>query len=345
MNVLKQQSYAEALGMTKEMVDEIFKKQELANALGAQAGADLQTQYKILRDKGNTHQQIVGLMGQQAASDALSASASERMQATMERVNDTIGKMAQAFMPVIEKVAALAEKFASFVGSGDNLRNILIGVSAVLGGMLTTSIALGAQKKAMLVTDRAIALENVRQQTINNGLLANQQLQALSQKQQFVTSRGITLTKVAQNTATTTGIALDQAQTVAARGKQAIEASIAASKIAGGSSYLGPLAFAVGAAAFAGLMALATSGGGASSAPSIPMTPAMSPMNSNVANAAAVEKASGPNRLSTGGIATDKSVNVIMNVDGVQFAKATTKSLANSSTVATTDKNQYNQGP
>jgi hypothetical protein len=137
---------------------------------------------------------------------------------------------------------------------------------------------------------------------------------------------------------------LDQAQAGVSIGKQVIEASIAASKIAGGSSYLGPLAFAVGAAAFAGLMAMAT-GGGASSAPSIPMTPAMSPMNSNVANAAAVEKATGPNRLSTGGIATDKSVNVIMNVDGVQFAKATTKSLANSSTVATTDKNQYNQGP
>jgi hypothetical protein len=172
MNVLQQQSYAEALGMSKEMVDEIYKKQELATALGAQAGANLQTQYATLEKQGKSHQQIVALMGQQAASDALSASASERMQATMERVNDTIGKMAQAFMPVIEKVAALAEKFASFVGSGDNLRNILIGVSGVLGGLLTTSIALGAQKRANLLLDKQAHIEAIRENTAAANTLA-----------------------------------------------------------------------------------------------------------------------------------------------------------------------------
>jgi hypothetical protein len=312
MNVLKQQSYAEALGMTKEMVDEIFKKQELANALGAQAGANLQTQYATLEKQGMSHQKIVGLMGEQAASDALRASESEKLQATMERVNDAIGKMAQVLMPVIED-------FANFISDAENLRRIFIGISTVIGSIAGASIAMSIMRSKQLATEQQIALTNNRvlatlalQNTQETALLAKKELEQIAET-------GITETKIIGAGASATA----------------------------GAGYLGPLALGVGAAVIAGLLAYMgsssiSSGGGGS----VPMSgQPITPMNSNVANAAAVEKVAGPNRLSTGGIATDKSVNVIMNVDGVQFAKATTKSLANSSTVATTDKNQYNQGP
>jgi hypothetical protein len=339
MNVLQQQSYAEALGMSKEMVDEIYRKQELANALGAQAGADLQTQYQLLRDKGNTHQQIVGLMGQQAASDALSASASERMQATMERVNDTIGKAAQALMPMIEKVATLAEKFAAFVGSGDRLKHILYGVSAVLGGMLTTSIALGVQKRQMLITDKQAHLEAIRQNTI----AANTLTASIAQKNIETVGLGV---KKAANTADLTGLTLQRQQTGAAVASLAPNAAVAASKVTAGSSYLGPLAFAIGAAAFAGLMAMANGGGSSSapSAPSAPMSPSMSPMNSNVANATAVEKAVTPNKISIPNAPKESAMQFVMNVDGVQFGKVVTNSLSKNSTVASGDQTVINPG-
>ena len=291
MNVLQQQSYAEALGMSKEMVDEIYKKQELANALGAQAGANLQTQYATLEKQGMSHQKIAGLMGAQAASDALAASASERMEATMERLNDSIGRISQALMPMIEKVAALAERFAAFVGEGNNLRNILIGTASVLTGMLATSVALGFQKKQALITDK---LTNV---VAEQGLRPN--------------------------------------------------AANAAAKITAGSGFAGPLAIGIGMAAFTALMALSSGGGGGGSvAPSTPMSsPDITPMNPNVANAQATEKAAaGPNKLSTAGLATDKSMNVVLNVDGVQLGKVTTNSLAKNNLVASADLNQYNPG-
>jgi hypothetical protein len=337
MNVLQQQSYAEALGMSKEMVDEIYRKQELANALGAQAGADLQTQYKLLRDKGKTHEQIVGLMGQQSASDALSASASERMQATMERVNDTIGRAAQALMPMIEKVATLAEKFALFVGSGDNLRKILGVTAGILTGMLTTSIALGFQKRAALATDMQARL-------VNNQLLATSILQKNGDATRLVTNRGIVLIKKAQNIETTTGIAKAQIQQIAETGIARTRIIGAGASAAAGAGWMGPLALGVGAAVIAGLMAYMGSGGGGASSGG-GMSAPITPMNSNVANATAVEKAATPNKISTGGAKSDQSLNVIMNVDGVQFGKVVTNSLSKNATVASGDQTVINPGP
>lgn len=337
MNVFQQQSYAEALGMSKEMVDEIFRKQELANSLGAQAGADLQTQYKTLREKGKTHQEIANLMGQQAASDALSASASERMQATMERVNDTIGKASEALLPMIERVASLAEKFASFIGSGDNLNTVLKVTAGILTGLLTTSIALSFQKKQALITDRAAAAAALKAQIDANALLAT----SILQKEAEIAT---VATKNAGNTASKVGLAFDQLETAAAGKQMVLESGIAAGKIAGNSSYLGPLAFAVGAAAFAGLMALV--GGGGSSAPSTPMSsPNIAPMNTSVANATATEKAVGPNRISIPNAPKESAMQFVMNVDGVQFGKVVTKTLSTNTNVASGDQTKINPGP
>jgi hypothetical protein len=85
-------------------------------------------------------------------------------------------------------------------------------------------------------------------------------------------------------------------------------------------------------------------GGGASSAGGGGMSTPIAPMNSNVANATAVEKAVTPNKLSTGGAKSDQSLNVIMNVDGVQFGKVVTKSLSKNSTVASGDQTVINPG-
>jgi len=309
MNVLQQQSYAEALGMSKEMVDEIFKKQELANALGKQAGADLQTQYATLQAQGKSHQEIADLMGQQSASDALRASASEKLQATMERINEAIGKMSTLFLPIIEK-------FANFVSDADKLKMAFRGIATVIGGIAGVSIGMSITRQRQLVTERQIALTNNRvlatmalQNTQETALLAKKELEQIAET-------GITRTKIFGAGASATA----------------------------GAGYLGPLALGVGAAVIAGLMAyMGTGGGGGGGSAPMPSATSISPMNSNVANAAATENAVGPNRLSMGSAqAADKSLNFVMQVDGVPFGKVISNTLAKNSYAASGEATQMN---
>lgn len=139
MNVLQQQSLAEAMGMSKEAVDEMFRKQQLVGALGKEANADAVTQYNTLLAQGKSRSEIFQLMGQQAASDALAASVQDKMAATMERIRDTMGRMAQVVIPI-------AEAFANMLGNANSLK-ILLGASVISAGLIAYSAIRTANAK------------------------------------------------------------------------------------------------------------------------------------------------------------------------------------------------------
>lgn len=252
MNVLAQQSYAEAMGMTKEQVDEIFRKQELTKILGDDAGKSLQTQYDRLVGMGYSYDQITEKMGEQAAQDALRTSTSEKMAATMENIKDTIGKMT-------EGLASFVDKFVTFIGNAENLKGILKAAAASAAAIAAYSITISVQKQRQLATEMQIALTNNRvvatlalQNTQETALLAKKELEQIAET-------GITSTKIVGAGASATA----------------------------GSGYLGPGALAVGAAVIAGLLTYLAAGsmGGAPSVPA-PSAPApIAPMNTAAAGA------------------------------------------------------------
>ena len=252
MNVLAQQSYAEALGMSKEQVDEIYRKQELAKVLGDTAGQSLQTQYNSLVGMGYTYDQITQKMGEQAASDAMRTSASEKMAATMENIKDSIGKMT-------EGLAAFVDKFATFIGDANNLKGILTAIGGIMGGIAAYSVFISIQKQRQLVTELQLQMAQTK-------ILAG-----------MATEMGGNAALIAQ----------EQTQLVLGKKNALIGVGEAVSKTTAASSYLGPAALLVGAAVGAGLMALLSGygiGGGAPSSPSVGM-PAISPMNTSAATA------------------------------------------------------------
>lgn len=269
MNVLQQQSLAEAMGMSKEAVDEMYKKQQLVAILGDYAGASSQTQYEQLKKQNYTHDQIAALIGDQAAGDILRASVQEKMAATMERIRETIGQMTERFLPLIEY-------FANLISDSEKLREIFAGISAIFGGIATTSIALSVQKRAILNTE-------IQSRLVNNQLLAGLVLQGNTDKLRLVTNRGIVLQKKAENIQSTVAIAKTNAQNVAERvltGTRIVGAGAAATA---GAGYLGPLALGVGAAVITGLLAyLGTGGmGGGGGGESIP-TPTVEPLQEKI---------------------------------------------------------------
>lgn len=156
MNVIQQQSLAEAFGLSKEAVDEMYRKQALAAALGEQANASQVEQYNLLLQQEGSHAKVAEIMGQKAANEALSASVQDKMAATMERINDNIGKMSQALMPIIEG-------FANMVSNATSLK-ILLGGAAVIAVTIATSSILAANaKRQELQTQTLINIGQLRE--------------------------------------------------------------------------------------------------------------------------------------------------------------------------------------
>lgn len=147
MNVLQQESLAEAMGMSKEAVDEMFKKQSLANALGKDAAADAATQYNTLKEQGKSHEEIAKIMGAESAQQALNASVQEKAAAAQERLANAFEKASAMLLPIIESITDwitgienLEGKMKAILIIGGSLLTLFIGYKTVM-------FALNAQAK------------------------------------------------------------------------------------------------------------------------------------------------------------------------------------------------------
>jgi len=288
MNVLQQQSFAEAVGLSKEQMDEMYHKQEMVKLLGDDAGKSLQTQYNHLAAMGMSYDDIAAKIGDQAAQDAKRATAQEQMQATMERISDEIGKMTQG---LAEMVAHVAE----FFSHTENIKATLIIVGSVMAGMAAYSLMISAQKKEQLATEMGLKLAQVEQLTLNNALLASQ---------------------ISQNVASQTGLVTTGEAIVEEAVLTGERTAGAVAAVTAGSWFTGPGAIAIGLAAGAALIGFAMSAGGKSrSAPaaSAPSSPSISPMNM----AAETVKAAGPSQLDNTGksMSRGSSPNIYITVD------------------------------
>jgi hypothetical protein len=138
MNVLQQQSFAEALGLSKSEMDDIYKTQEKQNALGELASASYGEQYNALVAQGKTFAEISQIMGEQSANDAQKASVAEQYAATQERTMEMLAKSSQSLTDMVSKIT-------EFFSHTENIKGTLIAVSAIMGGLVAMSIALKVQ--------------------------------------------------------------------------------------------------------------------------------------------------------------------------------------------------------
>jgi hypothetical protein len=160
MDTLTQQSKAEALGMSRDSINEMYMDQQKTALLGKAATADLQTQYDLLIKAGKTREEISQVLGKDATQSAYAASVSEQMAATMDSIKQSIGEMTQGLMPLIKG-------FAEFVSDADNLKGLFVAIVGVMGTMAGISIALKVSEQQILQTQ-------IQQQAItaaNTGLL------------------------------------------------------------------------------------------------------------------------------------------------------------------------------
>lgn len=156
MDSISQRAKAEAIGMSRDSVAEMFRDQEKAKVLGEAAGADLRTQYDILVAQHKTRQQIVDVLGEEAVNSAQQASVSEKLAATMDAVKNTIAQAAQVLIPMVDKIV-------SWLANMQNLKKVFAAIASIMAGMVVYSVAMKAATLATLLTSRQqVAVDTVQ---------------------------------------------------------------------------------------------------------------------------------------------------------------------------------------
>jgi hypothetical protein len=218
MNTIQKQAYAEALGMSKDEMDEMYHAQAKATALGALASKSASEQYEALSKQGKSHEEIAKILGDKAAEDAKSASVNEKMAATMERVQEAIGQATQKLIPTIEKVA-------NWLSNTKNIEhvieNIIIGAK-VLGGLF---LGWKAAQMATYISKLGQVTTEQQQLSLQERQVAasEQQLMIMQQQQAGLTQQASTQGVINAEKQTSVGITGEQ--TVAESAVQAIQTS------------------------------------------------------------------------------------------------------------------------
>lgn len=155
MNVIKQQSLAEAMGLNKEAVDEMFKKQQLVSVLGENASKSAREQYEYLLGQKYSHEQIVKLMGEEATNNALQASAQDKLTAAMENMRLAVSSIADAFLPITSVVNGISGMMNKITGSSKTLAVVLSSILGYYVGIKTIQGAIYLLKQRQLIIDKA----------------------------------------------------------------------------------------------------------------------------------------------------------------------------------------------
>jgi hypothetical protein len=126
MNTIERQSYAEALNMTEEGMAEIIKKQEINNKLGTQGAKDGAEAYRILKERGLTHDQIIQKMRAEGAETYATQSITERWSALIERIQDKIGQMAEGPLgKIVNQFIDIVSQAGFFEGLMEKVKGVI----------------------------------------------------------------------------------------------------------------------------------------------------------------------------------------------------------------------------
>ena len=284
MNVLQQQSFAEALGLSKEQMDEIYKKQQLAALIGDDASKSTQTQYEALRKQGKSYDDIAKVIGDAAAGDAKRADLQELQAAATEKMKDAIGESTQ-------KLSTLVTQVAEFFSHTENIKIAMEAIGALFIGFITYSLILSAKKKEEAALQTKVLILQKEQ-------LISKRAELLAEQKLIVNKEAETVVSTENNVISEEGAGLNIVGAMA----KAFES-------------LGPIGGAVASAAIAAtLFGLLSSFGGSSESPSstsIPSSEPISPMNS----AAESAKATGPEKLTDTGKKMERGVSVFVTMD------------------------------
>lgn len=125
MNRIEAESYAQAMGMSRDQMADMLKQQELLSKFGAKDTKDLQNRVALLREEGKEQEAIRLLGSQQAYDDMVRASTQEKMMGFIEKIKQSLVDFLQT--------SGIVEKIKGFIEYLSEPKNVKAVISKVQG--------------------------------------------------------------------------------------------------------------------------------------------------------------------------------------------------------------------
>jgi hypothetical protein len=166
--------------MSEESIAEIIKKQELNRKYGIAENATAGETYRTLVNQGKSYNEIVDILGKQAAEQDRTASIADRWNSIIDNIKDSLGQMLEGEMGgiikafqdlvknsggikgIMEKIKSIAHGVAEFfrnipeaidkiIKKAANILHVIAGIQAVAGGFMLASPITAPGGVAMLM--------------------------------------------------------------------------------------------------------------------------------------------------------------------------------------------------
>jgi hypothetical protein len=137
MNRIAAQSLAESMGMTRDSMAEMLKKQEVMSKLGAKDTDNAQKQYQLALKKFKTQEAMVESLGEEAVQNMLNASNQEKIAGLMDKIKSAIANFVQnsGIVPMIDKMINFISQPSNIVKIAEAIKNTMATVFSIMGNV------------------------------------------------------------------------------------------------------------------------------------------------------------------------------------------------------------------
>ena len=127
MNRIQQESFAQAMGMTRDQMADVLKQQELLSRIGAKDTDNAQKQYQLALKKYRTQEAMTEALGKDAVNSMLNASNQEKIAGFMDKIKTAFADFIQN-SPIVPMI----DRMIDWVSQPGNMMKIVEGIKSTL---------------------------------------------------------------------------------------------------------------------------------------------------------------------------------------------------------------------
>ena len=129
MNRIQQEAFAGAMGMSRDQMGDMLRKQEMLSKLGAKDTDNAREQLKLGLAKYKNQKALSEALGEENYQNLINASLQEKIGAFMEKIKQSISDFVEK-SGIIEKI----EGFMNYLSKPENIKAIIMGVRDFFAG-------------------------------------------------------------------------------------------------------------------------------------------------------------------------------------------------------------------
>lgn len=131
MNRIQQESLAAAMGMSRDSMADMLKKQEMLSILGAKDTDNARQQLKIGLEKYKNQKALSAALGEENYQQLINASLQERIAAFIEKIKQSVSDFVEK-SGIIDKI----EGFMNYLSKPENIRAAIISIRDVFANIV-----------------------------------------------------------------------------------------------------------------------------------------------------------------------------------------------------------------